>query len=106
MSAYLLPKSLCDEIQRMLNSYWWGTNGKGIRWLSWGRIAISKEDKGLNFLNLHALDWAMLGKQGWKFVSNPNALVSKFFKAKYFFRGDFIGLTLGHKPSFIWQSIC
>lgn len=25
----------------------------------------------------------MLGKQGWKFVSQPEALVSRIFKAKY-----------------------
>nr|KYP45605.1 hypothetical protein KK1_032833 [Cajanus cajan] len=31
MSAYLIPKSNCEKIERILNSYWWGTKGKGIR---------------------------------------------------------------------------
>ena len=34
MSVFLLPVSVCDEIQKMMNSFWWGSssgNGKGIR---------------------------------------------------------------------------
>ena len=37
MSVFLLPVSVCDEIQKMMNSSWWGSssgNGKGIRWQS------------------------------------------------------------------------
>lgn len=26
MSMYLFPQSLGDEIQRMFNSFWWGSN--------------------------------------------------------------------------------
>jgi len=33
MSAYLLPKSTMEEFQGMLNSYWWGANSKGIKWM-------------------------------------------------------------------------
>lgn len=37
MCMYLIPPSLGDEIQKMLNSFWWGSNNsesKGIKWLS------------------------------------------------------------------------
>ncbi|CAN0827458.1 Putative ribonuclease H protein At1g65750 [Linum grandiflorum] len=47
----------------------------------------------------------MLGKQGWKFLTNPNALVSRVFKAKYFPRGDFLSAGLGNRPSYVWRSI-
>lgn len=62
MSAYVLPESLLDEIQRMLNSYWWGSNGKGMIWLKWEKLTTSKENGGLNFSNLHDFNLAMLGK--------------------------------------------
>jgi len=38
MSTFLLPTTLGEEIQRMINSFWWGSNrrqGGGIDWLSW-----------------------------------------------------------------------
>ncbi|CAN1178180.1 Putative ribonuclease H protein At1g65750 [Linum perenne] len=47
----------------------------------------------------------MLGKQGWKFLSQPDALVTKVFKARYFPKWDFLSASLGNGPSYVWQSI-
>ncbi|CAN1778200.1 Uncharacterized mitochondrial protein AtMg00310 [Linum perenne] len=47
----------------------------------------------------------MLGKQGWKFLSQPDALVTKVFKARYFPKWDFLSAPLGNGPSYVWQSI-
>jgi hypothetical protein len=38
MSIFTMPSSLCDEIEKMMNSFWWGhsgTHNKGINWMSW-----------------------------------------------------------------------
>jgi hypothetical protein len=42
MSIYLLPDSLIDDIERMINAFWWGggNNNKGIRWLAWDNKGI------------------------------------------------------------------
>nr|KYP48455.1 hypothetical protein KK1_029830 [Cajanus cajan] len=108
MSTFLLPTSLEDEIQRMLNSFWWGSNhhtGRGIKWLSWDKLTMRKEYDGMGFRHLHGFNLAMLGKQGWNLQSNPDALFTRIFKARYFPQGDFLGARLGHNPSFIWRSI-
>jgi len=44
MSLYLIPLSIIDEIERMMNSFWWGRgeNHKGIRWMAWDRLACPK----------------------------------------------------------------
>ncbi|CAN0875383.1 hypothetical protein LINGRAHAP2_LOCUS10802 [Linum grandiflorum] len=47
----------------------------------------------------------MLGKQRWKFLTNPNALVSLVFKTRYFPIWDFLSAGLGNRPSYVWQSI-
>ncbi|CAN1779651.1 Putative ribonuclease H protein At1g65750 [Linum perenne] len=47
----------------------------------------------------------MLGKQGWKFQTQPDALVTRIFKARYFPRGDFLSAPKGNGPSYVWQSI-
>ncbi|CAN1143366.1 Putative ribonuclease H protein At1g65750 [Linum perenne] len=47
----------------------------------------------------------MLGKQGWRLLSNPDALVSRVFKARYFPGGDFLTAPCPNGSSPIWQSI-
>ncbi|KAJ9184739.1 hypothetical protein P3X46_004435 [Hevea brasiliensis] len=85
MSVFGIPISLCEELQRMMNSFRWGSNGNGhrrIHWLSWHKICSRKEFGGLGFRNLHCFNIAMLGQQGWKIISNPNAFLSRILKAK------------------------
>ncbi|MCH88735.1 RNA-directed DNA polymerase (Reverse transcriptase), partial [Trifolium medium] len=92
----------------MLNSFWWGAKGenrKGIRWMSWERLTMRKEWGGMGFRSIHGFNIAMLGKQGWNFLTKPDAMVSRVFKAKYFPNGDFLGSSLGHNPSYVWRSI-
>ncbi|CAN1315690.1 Putative ribonuclease H protein At1g65750 [Linum perenne] len=47
----------------------------------------------------------MLGKQGWKFLKDPDALATRVFKARYFPDEDFLSAPLGNGPSYAWQSI-
>nr|KYP52189.1 hypothetical protein KK1_025927 [Cajanus cajan] len=53
----------------------------------------------------HHFNLAMLGKQGWKLLTNPDAIFTRVFKSRYFPQGDFLGARLGHNPSYIWRSI-
>jgi hypothetical protein len=87
MSIFTLPSSLCDEIEKMLNAFWWGhsrAQNKGIHWLSWDKLYMHKSVGSMGFKNLSAFNLAMLGKQGWRILTNPELLISKLYKAKYF----------------------
>ena len=47
MSSFLLPTSLADELQRMLNSFRWGSKKdvrRSLHWLSWDRLCVGKDD--------------------------------------------------------------
>ncbi|XP_058741946.1 uncharacterized protein LOC131614368 [Vicia villosa] len=108
MSIFLLPPSLSDELEIMMNSFWWGHNrniGKGLNWLSWDKLSISKRNKGMGFRNLSAFNYAMLGKQAWNIMTNPDNLVTKLFKARYFPNCDFLDSGIGHNPSYVWRSV-
>ena len=59
----------------------------------------------MGFRHLHSFNLAMLGKQGWKISQDPNALISKLLKAKYFPKGDFAITQVGNHLSFTWRSI-
>lgn len=52
VSSFLIPTFLCEEIQRVINSFWQGKNcgtGRGINWMSWDRLSARKENGGMNF---------------------------------------------------------
>lgn len=46
MSSFLLPSSLLVELQKMMNSFWWGSRqnvNKGINWMSWDKLSARKD---------------------------------------------------------------
>ena len=65
----------------------------------------SKMNGGIGFRNLQAFNLAMLAKQGWRLISNPNSLVAQIYKARYYQRGDVFQAKLGFSPSYTWRSI-
>lgn len=108
MNVFLLPKGLCDEIEKLMNAFWWGCEGrgrKGIRWSTWVDLCRPKKFGGLGFRTVREMNVAMLGKQGWKFLIEPEALVTKVFKARYFPKCSFLEAGSGSNPSFVWTSI-
>lgn len=87
--------------------FWWNTGGEksNINWMCWDRMAKHKSAGGMGFRNFRDFNVSMLGKQGWRIMTNPNSLVAKLYKARYFVNTDFLNASIGHNPSFIWRSI-
>lgn len=108
MFCFLLPRSLCQELQRMMNSFWWGSrtnSSKGIRWLSWD-MCMSKDNGGMGFRDLFDFNLALLGKQCWNFLIRPHSLVARIFKARYFPSTDFLNAERKGRSSFLWSGLC
>ncbi|KAL8133871.1 hypothetical protein AgCh_009077 [Apium graveolens] len=108
MSCFMIPKSLCLEIERMMNAFWWKSNSsdnKGIRWLAWERMSMSKKRGGLGFCDLHGFNLALLGKQCWNIIRNPGALVSRVLKAKYFPDCHLLQANRTGGASYTWSDI-
>ncbi|KAL8090281.1 hypothetical protein AgCh_039666 [Apium graveolens] len=108
MSVFLLPMDLIKNIEKMLTKYWWNSTQRGnrkIHWASWEKLCKHKSTGGLDFRDFRSFNLAMLGKQGWRFLSNPDSLVSRVYKARYFREGNFLVAKLGANPSFTWRSV-
>jgi hypothetical protein len=109
MSIFLIPSTLCDEIEKMMNSFWWGhfgSHNKGIHWFSWERLSMHKNNGGMGFKDLSTFNLAMLGKQSWRILNNPQSLTARLLKARYFPNDNFLEANIGHNPSFVWRSLC
>jgi len=108
MSVFLLPSTVCDSIEKIMNRFWWhktGANSRGIHWLSWARLAVPKNIGGLGFKRLREFNIALLAKQGWRLLIHPQSLVSRILKARYYPNTSFLEAKLGHNPSYIWRSV-
>jgi hypothetical protein len=59
----------------------------------------------MGFKDLTTFNHSMLGKQGWKFQTDTESLVSRILKARYFPHGTYLTASLGHNPSYVWRNI-
>uniref|UniRef100_A0A803P8S6 Reverse transcriptase domain-containing protein n=1 Tax=Cannabis sativa TaxID=3483 RepID=A0A803P8S6_CANSA len=108
MSVFLLPWEISRDIESLLAKFWWkGSSGdaRGISWMSWDRMCDHKSNGGMGFCNFRDFNLALLGKQGWRFITRPNSLASCIFKARYYPRGSFFNAELGNNPSFVCRSV-
>lgn len=108
MGVFLLPNTLCQELDRLMCKYWWKSSTKKdkcIHWKSWSNMCATKANGGIGFRNLQDYNLALLGKQGWRLLLFLDKLVSKVYRVRYFPNGSFLNAKLGCNPSYIWRSV-
>lgn len=107
MQCFEFPKSLCDELESLCRSFWWGKkeNKRNLAWISWNKLCWPKRCDGAGFRKFHNFNMAFLAKQAWRLVTIPQSLVARVLKARYFPRTTFWEAKTGYQPSFSWRSI-
>lgn len=107
-SVFLLPKRLCEEIEMLMNRFWWPADidrNKGIRWMASNKMCYPKKYGGMGFKRIREFNMAMLVKKAWRILSEPNSFFARLLKARYFQRSQFAEARLGNNPSYVWRSI-
>ena len=107
MSIFKLPDSLCKDLNSMMGNFWWGQKGRERRlaWVSWEKLCKPKAEGDMGFRDLKAFNLALLAKQGWRILQQPNSLVHRIYKAKYFAKESFLNAQVGRRPSYAWRII-
>lgn len=68
-------------------------------------MCAAKNTGGMGLRSLREFNIALLGKQGWRLLTEPNCLLAWIFQARYYPGANFLGAQIGHNPSFAWRNI-
>ncbi|XP_062021220.1 uncharacterized mitochondrial protein AtMg00310-like [Rosa rugosa] len=107
MSVFLMPATLCKAINSDISNFWWGFSDskEKTHWKAWDVLCKSKLEGGMGFKDLLIYNKALLAKQCWRLLKNPDALWSRVLKARYFSNSSFLLAKKGARPSWIWNSL-
>lgn len=88
--------------------YWSGSveSKQKIQWKALKDISVPKCESELGFRKFYQYNQALLAKQAWRILKNPNFLISHILQAKYFTNLGFLNFKEGNCPSFTWRGIC
>ncbi|KAL0433566.1 UNVERIFIED_CONTAM: hypothetical protein Slati_2690900 [Sesamum latifolium] len=106
MGCFLIPTTVCWELESMMADFLWHSNdSRKVHWIAWDKMCVPKDEGGLGFRRLGAFNLTMLAKQLWLIISNLNALLSRMLKQKYFPHTDVLQAVAWPGCLFTWRSI-
>ena len=107
VSYFQIPVSTCHKQRQMIAYFWWGREGgnKKLHWRSWECLSAPKSLGGLGFRDLVLFNQAMLGRQCWRLLTEPDYLCARVLKGRYFPNGDFWDAPKPRSSSYTWRSI-
>ena len=107
MQCFKVPKKVYDEVNRAMAEFWWGQkqDKRKIHCESWSSLIKRKEKEGTGFKDLNLLNLALLGKQCWRIINNPEAMWVRILKGTYFLRCSILEASKWARASQAWTSI-
>lgn len=75
MSILALSKTFSADLTTTVARFWWARNGRtrGIYWKNINILCSPKDQGGLGFKEFGKLNNALLAKQAWRLVQDPNS---------------------------------
>lgn len=70
-----------------------------MHWMSWERMSSRKTDGGMGFRRVRDFNIDLHGNQALRPLVNPEKLVFRVFKARYYPPDSFLTAKIGNNPS-------
>ena len=78
---------------------------KIIHWRKWENLCVSKLDGSLGFKDFESFNLALLAKQWWRIIHNPQSLFFRVLKGRYFQYTDPMRIPQCTKGSYLWNNL-
>ncbi|CAN6559066.1 unnamed protein product [Malus baccata var. baccata] len=107
MNIFKFPTSVCNEMDALIARFWWGDMGGGrkIHWVSMETLGLQKRMGGLGFRSFQEFNVALLAKQCWRLINEPDSLWAMVLEARYFPNCSFFDARKGGRASWAWSSL-
>ena len=73
--------------------------------MGWQKLTQVEGRGGLGFRDLQEFNKAMLAKQLWRVITNPNLMVSKVLRGRYFKGESIWTMRTRNSDSWMWRSV-
>ena len=110
MANILFTKKFLARITSIIRAFWWQgvqkeQQKKPIHYRSWNSICKPKKEGGLGIRKLELVNKGILINTAWRLVHDPDSIIAKIIKAKYFpYASLWTAVTYLPKSTF-WASI-
>lgn len=107
MNIFKFPANVCNDLDSLISKFWWGHKGEERyrHWISRDTLGLPKAVGGLGLRSFMGFNDALLAKQCWQLIQNPNSLWARVFKAHYFPHCFLLDAKRGGKASWAWSSL-
>nr|XP_043623679.1 uncharacterized protein LOC122595393 [Erigeron canadensis] len=105
LSLFRMPKKVNRMLEAFRAMFFWGVrsqNNRKIHWIKWGSVLALKDDGGVGFGSLEAMNYALLYRWRWRALSNPNNLWVRVVAAIH---GDGCFVNLSASNGGLWSRI-
>ena len=107
MSCFMLPTSLCKQIQSILTRFWWDSkpNVRKMCWVAWSKLRLPKNLGGLGFWDIRCFNQALMAKIAWRLIQEPHSLLGQILLGKYCITAPLLDCHCPSSASHGWRGI-
>ncbi|CAN1171739.1 Uncharacterized mitochondrial protein AtMg00310 [Linum perenne] len=95
------------RMNSLLRRFFWSRSmtKNTIHWCKGEKLCDPLREGGLGFKDFGLFNKALLARQGWRILNQPESIWVRLLKSLYFPKGDFLTASKGRRPSWIWPSL-
>jgi hypothetical protein len=107
MGIFRFTVGLIEELNKIMRDFWWGDEHERRRmhWMSWDKVTRPKSHGGMGFRDMKIFNQALLARQAWKLIKDPESLCARVLRAKYYPNSNLLDTAFIQNTSPSWQGI-